>query len=165
MSCCRAMSRTVEVPRREVSAHVSCSVDANVLLYSSFDDHPLQGRARELLDQLATGSELLYLAWPVLMAYLRIATHSRVLEQPLTPADAMQNVESLLSRPQVRLLTEGDRFWRDYCRTAEGLHLRGNIVPDAHLATLLRCNDVSVLYTNDADFRRFPFLKVRNPFH
>ena len=41
---------------------------------------------------------------------------------------------------------------------------RGNLVPDAHLAALLRQHGVSTLYTADADFRRFDFLDVRNPF-
>ena len=41
---------------------------------------------------------------------------------------------------------------------------RGNAVPDLHLAALLRQHDVKVLYSADADFRRFAFLEVRNPF-
>jgi predicted nucleic acid-binding protein len=36
-------------------------------------------------------------------------------------------------------------------------------MPDAQLATLLRQNGVKTLYTNDADFRRFPFLTPVNP--
>ena len=42
--------------------------------------------------------------------------------------------------------------------------LRGNLVPDAHLASLLRQHGVRTLYTVDRDFRRFPFLDVRDPF-
>jgi predicted nucleic acid-binding protein len=42
--------------------------------------------------------------------------------------------------------------------------VRGNLVPDAHLAALLRQHGVRRLYTNDADFRKFAFLDVRNPF-
>ena len=41
--------------------------------------------------------------------------------------------------------------------------LRGNLVPYAHLAAVLRENDVRTLYTADGGFRRFPFLGVRNP--
>ena len=41
---------------------------------------------------------------------------------------------------------------------------RGNDVPDAHLAAPLRQHDVPTLSTNDRDFLRFGFLKVRNPF-
>lgn len=42
--------------------------------------------------------------------------------------------------------------------------IRGKLVPDAHLATILRQNGVRTLYTSDRDFRRFDFLDVRDPF-
>jgi predicted nucleic acid-binding protein len=42
--------------------------------------------------------------------------------------------------------------------------VRGNDVPDAHLAALLRQHDVPTLCTNDRDFRKYPFLEVVNPF-
>ena len=42
--------------------------------------------------------------------------------------------------------------------------MRANLVPDAHLATLLRQHGVSTLYTNNVgDFTKFGFLDVRNP--
>jgi predicted nucleic acid-binding protein len=41
---------------------------------------------------------------------------------------------------------------------------RGNQVPDTHLAALLRQRGVGTLYTSDADFRRFDFLRIVNPF-
>jgi predicted nucleic acid-binding protein len=40
---------------------------------------------------------------------------------------------------------------------------RGNLVPDAHLAALLRYYGVKTLYTHDRDFLKFPFLDVRDP--
>jgi predicted nucleic acid-binding protein len=42
--------------------------------------------------------------------------------------------------------------------------VRGNLVPDAHLAALLRQHGVRRLYTADTDFHRFPFLEVSDPF-
>lgn len=40
---------------------------------------------------------------------------------------------------------------------------RGNLVPDAHLAAILRQNGVATLYTHERDFRRFTFLDARDP--
>jgi predicted nucleic acid-binding protein len=40
---------------------------------------------------------------------------------------------------------------------------RGNLVPDAHLAAVLRDNGIAAIYTNDRDFRKFAFLDVRDP--
>ena len=42
--------------------------------------------------------------------------------------------------------------------------VRGNLVPDAHLAALLKQHGVRTLYTRDGDFRKFSFLDVRDPF-
>ena len=43
------------------------------------------------------------------------------------------------------------------------VHTRGNLVPDTHLAALLRQHGVATLYTRDRDFRRFDFLSVIDP--
>jgi hypothetical protein len=40
---------------------------------------------------------------------------------------------------------------------------RGNLVPDAHLAAILRQHGVKKLYTHDTDFLKFAFLDVRDP--
>jgi uncharacterized protein len=98
------------------------------------------------------------------MAYLRISTHPRIFAAPLRPDEAMSNVAELLQLPQVRLLSEGDEFWDCYRELAASVSARGNLVPDAHLAALLRSHDVRTLYTHDRDFLRFPNLDVRDPF-
>jgi toxin-antitoxin system PIN domain toxin len=98
------------------------------------------------------------------MAYVRIATHSRIFAEPLAPAEALDNVEALMSLPRVRAIGEGEGFLAAYRRATDGLVTRGNLVPDAHLATLLRQHGVRRLYTTDSDFRKFDFLEVRDPF-
>ena len=40
---------------------------------------------------------------------------------------------------------------------------RGNLVPDAHLAAVLRQNGIRTIYTHDRDFRKFDFLEVKDP--
>lgn len=102
--------------------------------------------------------------WPTILSYLRIATHPGVFRAPLSPDEAMGNIQQLLVRPHVRALGEGDGFWDVDCTVADIFPLRGDAVPDAHLAALLRQHSVSVIYTNDADFRRFSFRTVINPF-
>ena len=66
--------------------------------------------------------------------------------------------------PQTHMLDEQDGFWQAYRRACRGFVVRGDDVPDAHLAALLLQHGVRTLYTNDAGFRRFDFLDVRNPF-
>lgn len=76
----------------------------------------------------------------------------------------MRNIEALVGLPHVRLLAEEEGVWEVYQDVVRGWPARGNQVPDAHLAALLRQHGVETLYTGDADFRRFDFLRIVNPF-
>lgn len=76
----------------------------------------------------------------------------------------MSNVESLLDLPRVRALGEDHGFWSVFREIADPVPRRGNAVPDAHIAAVLCQHGVGTFYTNDADFTRFGFLKVINPF-
>ena len=104
------------------------------------------------------------LAWLTVMSYMRIATHPSIFGQPLSHDEAASNVEALLALPHLRMLGEVEGFWPGYRRSAEEVHARGNLVPDAHLAAVLRQHGVRTLYTHDRDFRRFTFLDVRDTF-
>ena len=68
-----------------------------------------------------------------------------------------------MSLPQTRALGEEEGFFAIY-ETVAGSSVRGNLVPDAHLAAILLQHGVTTLYTRDADFRRFDFLDLRDPF-
>lgn len=143
---------------------MSFSVDANVLLYASDRSSPFAARATEFLAECASGEDLFYLAWPTIMGYLRIATHHAIFAAPLSPEEAMQNVQALLVLPHVRTLGEDEGFWDVYRDVARAFPVRGNAVSDVHLAALLRQHGVRTLCTNNADFKRFGFLTVVNPF-
>ncbi len=142
---------------------MSFAVDANVLLYASDTTSPHGEGARRFLERAASGAEIMCLSWSTVMAYLRIATHPAIFAHPLTPAEASANVDALLGLPHVRRLAEGEGFWDVYRDVTHGLTIRGNLVPDAHLAALLRQHGVTRLYTRDADFRKFRFLDVLDP--
>ena len=142
---------------------MSVTVDANVLVHASNEADPVHGAARTLVDRLAAGPGLVYLFWPTLLGYLRIVTHPAILPRPLAPAAAIGNVTSLVSLPHVRTPGEADAFW-DVFRATAGAHVRGNDVPDAHLAALMRQHGVATIYTRDRDYRRFEDLRVEDPF-
>ncbi len=142
---------------------MSTTVDANVLVYASNETDALHDRAVALVRRLAAGPELVYLFWPVLLGYLRIVTHPGILSTPLSPVIAIRNVEALLDRPHVRAPGEADGFWPLFRATA-GERVRGNDVPDAHIAALMRQHGVRLIYTRDRDFRRFDSIEARDPF-
>jgi hypothetical protein len=143
---------------------VSYAIGANILLYASDQGSPLYEPAQRFLKECAMRQETMCLGWPTLMAYLSISTHPRIFGQPLSPDRALENVETLLGLPQVRVLSEGEDFWLRYRQVTDGLHVRGNLVPDAHLVALLLEHNVRVLYTNDTDFKKFHVIKSVNPF-
>lgn len=143
---------------------MSYSLDVNILLYASDQSSDRHVAARRFLDECAAEPDLLCLTWPTLMSYLRIATHPQIFTAPLAPADALANVAALLSLPQVRPVSELDGFLEAYAHVTGDAIIRGNLVPDAHLAAVLFQHGVRTLYSNDRDFRRFEGLDVRDPF-
>lgn len=143
---------------------MSYSLDVNVLLYASDRSSERYDAARRFLDSCAARPELLCLTWPTLMSYLRIATHPRIFANPLSPDEALGNITALLALPQVRAVSESDGFVDAYAHVTGAAAVRGNLVPDAHVATILFQHGVRTLYSNDRDFRKFESLDLRDPF-
>jgi toxin-antitoxin system PIN domain toxin len=143
---------------------VTVTFDTNVLVYASDESSPFHDRATELLGTLAAGPDLVYLFWPVALGYLRIATQAAIFQKPLSAPEAMANVDDLLSRPHVRTCGEADDFWNSYRHVAGATPVRGNLVPDAHIAALMRQHGISTIWTHDRDFLKFPGISVRDPF-
>jgi hypothetical protein len=135
-----------------------------MLLYASDTSSPRYPEANRFLEQRASDPDLFYIAWSTLVALLRISTHPRIFAHPLSPGEALGNVESLLGLPRVRALSEGEGFLENYSEVTAHFPVRGNLVPDAHLAALLRQHGVRRLYTIDRDFRKFDSLEVADPF-
>ena len=142
---------------------MSYTVDVNILLYASDRESPFHEAAAAFLRERAEDRDIFCLTWPVVMAYLRLATHPRVFEKPLTPTVAISNVEALLRMPRCRVVSEPENFLDVYREVAVDVTARGNLVPDAHVAALARAHSIRTIYTHDRDFRRFGFLRVVDP--
>lgn len=142
---------------------MSFGVDVNILLYASDRSSPLHEKASAFLQRCASGKEVFCIAWVTAMSYLRMATHNSIFTQPLSAEEASRNIESLLNLPHCRALGEDEGFWVSYRQVTEEVPARGNLVPDAHLAAVLRQHGVIRLYTHDRDFRKFDFLEAIDP--
>ena len=142
---------------------MSYSFDANLLLYASDEGSEFHARARAFLSGRSKDSDILCLTWPVLMAYQRIATHPSIFTNPMSAATAWGNIQKLLGLPRARVIQETDSFAADYAEVARSACVYGNLVPDAHTATILRQHGVRRFYTADTDFKKFDFLEVVNP--
>jgi hypothetical protein len=142
---------------------LSFGVDVDLLLYASDSSCPQHQRAAAFLNDCAANGQVFCLAWLTLMSYPRMATHPRIFTRPLTQQTAMGNVEALMALPHWRVIREQPGFWTVYQQFTGDVPTRGDLVPDAHLAAVLRQNGVGILYTHDRDFRKFAFLEVRDP--
>lgn len=142
---------------------MSFAIDVNLLLYASDAGAPGHMRAAAFLRDCIRSIQVFCLAWPTLMGYLRMATHPRIFDRPLSPSQAMANVEALTGLPHCRVIGELYGFWAVYREVTAMAPSRGNLVPDAHLAAILRQNGIATLYTDDRDFCKFGLLDVRDP--
>ena len=137
-------------------------VDANVLLYASNTDSPHHELARSWLDPALTGGTGVGLPWVVLLAFLRISTHPRILPTPLSTAEAIDQVTSWLEAPAAVVVEPTSRHLSVLAGLVAQARTGGNLVNDAHLAALAVERDATII-SFDRDFARFPGVKHRLP--
>lgn len=142
---------------------MSYSIDTNILIYASNKSSPFYEASKLFLEKCVMDPDLLCLTWSVIMGYQRIVTHPSIFREPLTSETAWNNVSALLQLPRVRVIGESNDFIHDYYEVTSRVVTKGNLVPVAHIATILRQHGVKLIYTVDTDFRKFDFLKVINP--
>ena len=137
-------------------------VDANLLLYSQNADLPQHPPAVQWWDRQLSTNPAVALCWPVLSAFIRLSTSSRVFIHPLTIGKASDCVESWITRPNVSLIGPTSSHWAIFRELLEKCQATANLVGDAHLAALAIEHGCE-LQSTDADFSRFTKLKWRNP--
>lgn len=143
---------------------MSAAIDVNPLLYASDSSSPFHDAALSFVERVASERELVYLFWPTAMAYVRIATHPSIFARPLSSREAVANLGALLGLPHVRSPGEDAGFWAAFQAVADEVVPRGNLVPDAHLVTLMRSFGVEAIWTRDRDYLKFDGVRVLDPF-
>ena len=143
---------------------MSGAIDTNLLLYAGDTSSPFHARALNFLNDLFEDGSPVYITWDVFHSFLRIATNPLVFSKPLTPEEAVHDLEQVLDHPSVTMLSPSPESWSILNRLVLDLHLRGNLIPDAVTASILEANSVKTVYTNDRDFWKFPGLKPNDPF-
>lgn len=137
-------------------------LDANLLIYAIDRDSPNHEAASTYVNGLLSTTREVGLAWVVLLAFLRITTHRRVLVRPLASREALEYVESWLAQPYTTLVTPGPHHWPILRNLVELAGSAGNLTTDSHLAALA-IEHGATLASADNDFRRFPGLRYTNP--
>ena len=137
-------------------------LDLNLLLYAVNRDSPRHADAKTWLEETLSGDEHVGLPWAVILGFIRLSTNPRVLPNPITTEQAVAVVDSWLALPAVSPLDPGAEHWRTFRELLLHAGAAGNLTTDAHLAALA-IEHGAELCSTDADFARFPRLRLSNP--
>ena len=138
--------------------------DSNVLIHSVNESSDVQSICLQRLEEARLGASSSHLTWSICYEFLRVSTHPRVFQSPLTPDRALAFLNQLLDSPGIGLLWPTDRHQSLLAATlAETPGIQGNLMHDLHTAVLMREHEVAAICTFDRDFLRFPFLTVIDP--
>ena len=137
-------------------------VDVNVLVYAHRPDLPEHDAYRNVLNQLANGSEPLGLAEPVLSGFLRVITNRRIFAEPTPTTRAWKATAALLAAPTAQRLRPSARHWEIFADLAQSIDAAGNSVPDAYLAAFAVDNNAE-WWSADRGFARFAQVRWRHP--
>jgi toxin-antitoxin system PIN domain toxin len=136
--------------------------DLNLLVHAYNADAKQHPAAKKWWENALAGSEPVFLAWTVMLGFVRLVTQPRLLANPYPPADASAIVESWLAQPIVSIVHPGERHARILFQLLRGVGTAGNLTSDAHLAAIAIEHELT-LHSTDSDFARFPGLRWIDP--
>lgn len=137
--------------------------DVNVLVYAYRRESEHHEAYAAWLSKTAGGEEDLGLLEPVLLGFVRVVTNPRVFADPAPSVDALGLIDALLAARAARMLPGNAASWarlRGFAAQDPGL--RGNLVPDAHVAAVAHAHGARVA-TADRGFGRFPGVSWFDP--
>jgi hypothetical protein len=136
--------------------------DVNLLLYAEVDAFPQHAKARAWWEQTLNGQRAVGLPAVAVFGFVRISTHRKVFDRPMTVSDALGRVRAWMARPRVTLLSPGPGYLELALQLLEASGASGNLTTDAQIAAhAIEVN--GEVCSNDADFARFAGLRWRNP--
>lgn len=137
-------------------------IDANLLIYAANATAPRHDAAREWLNRTLSGSETVALPWVVLLAFVRITTNPKIMFPARSADEALAYVAGWLDLGVVVVPTPTARHVPILNDLLDATGVGGNLVTDAHLATLA-IEHGATLCSCDGDFARFPGLDWVDP--
>ena len=140
----------------------ACLVDANLILWAHHRQFPRHDEAREWWAATLSSAPQVGIPWPTTLAFIRVSTHPRALERPITIQDACDVARSWLDRPNTWVPGPTDRHAEVLLDLLVRADAGANHTPDAHLAALAIEWGLELL-SADRDFARYPGLRWRHP--
>ena len=136
--------------------------DVNLLVYAHNTDAPFHRTALAWWRDLLSSESAVGVPWAVVLGFVRLLSHPRVVERPLSPRLLLAEVRRWLELPQVCVLQAGPRHIELLEELLDQAGAAGDLTTDAHLAALA-IEHHCILHSNDQDFARFSGLRWHNP--
>lgn len=137
-------------------------IDANLLMYATFDAFPAHKRAHRWLDDCLNTDTRVGIPWESVAAFVRLASNPRVVQPCLSVRQAWGQAQCWLSCENVWTPCATPRHREIVDRLLSGYGVSHKHVADAHLAALAIGHGL-ILDSADADFARFSGLRFENP--
>ncbi|MGH9300363.1 MAG: type II toxin-antitoxin system VapC family toxin [Acidimicrobiales bacterium] len=129
-------------------------VDANVCIYAVNESMAQHVGAHKWMEKALNGREPIGFAWVVLLAFLRISTLVALSPQPLGVRDAWNIIDEWLGAPAATVVAPTTRHSSVLRGLLTEIGVGGNLVNDAHLASLAIEYGAQIA-SFDRDFNRF----------
>jgi toxin-antitoxin system PIN domain toxin len=137
-------------------------LDANLLLHAVHERATQHEQASAWLTEQLNGARRVGFPWQSINAFLRISTHPRAFQRPLSPSTAWERVIDWLAAPVSWIPQPGTQYGVILGQLISTYEIRGNLIPDGALAALAIEHGVA-LASSDTDFARFRELLWENP--
>jgi len=137
-------------------------VDVNVLVYAVNSDaveHPLV--CSWLETEINAGTPI-GMPWVALLGFVRLSINPKVLTQPLSLSEALDQVREWLALPNVVVLEPGIDHHVHFTAACLSVKAGPNLVTDAYLAAIAQ-EHAAAIASCDTDFAKFPGLAWMNP--
>jgi toxin-antitoxin system PIN domain toxin len=139
------------------------AIDTNLLVYAYREDSAFHSDAMEHLHPVIEGDNPWALPWPCVHEFIGVVTNGRVYKPASPLSQALGFLDSLMTSPQLHLISESPGYFKKLRELALAAKLSGPRIHDARIAALCLHHGVRELWTDDRDFSIFPQLKTRNP--
>lgn len=139
------------------------ALDTNLLVYAYREDSEFHALAVGQLRPVVEGDTSWALPWPCVHEFIAVVTSGRVYKPASPLSNVLAFLDSLLTSPQLHLLSESSGYFEKLRAIATAARSKGPRIHDARVAALCLHHGVSELWSANRDFSAFPQLKVRNP--
>lgn len=137
-------------------------VDANILLYARNVGDPHHEAAKQWIESALNGNRRVGLPWQSLYAFMRISTNRRAFANPLTGAQAVNQVQAWIGAPMAWIPEPTANHVTVLRDLLQESGIVGPLVSDAILAAIAYEHGL-VVQSTDTDFAKFPEVRWANP--